>query len=193
MKKFMYRVGCRIAHHWWVLWSNIRYKRSNKSNTELSDEFIINSKEDLNRIAVNAYKKFSYKEDGIKELYDSIIPPPTAYNEACNGVLSDDCDGFHSLMYYILSKQPNNLKCYLLSVCAFGSSHCVMLFNYNNEWYLCDYDKIYSGCKNIKESINRYNVQFVSRYCAKSEVLFNSLIEYDLIKNKFKLVKMSKV
>ena len=100
----------QIGNLWWVFWSNIRWCRATKNfplREEDTDKELANSSVDefyekLPNLINNIYKTFTWTEDGPDQLWDSIRPPAQCYEDAVNGALNDDCDGYHSAIYWIL-------------------------------------------------------------------------------------------
>ena len=105
--------------------------------------------------------------------------------------LKDDCDGFHALMLNCL--RANDIECYLLTVTAWRNGHCVLVFNLNGLWHVADYDTVYSGHKELQEAIDRYNVEYPKVYNINQEVFYNSLVDYDYAKGKYKITSVKKI
>ena len=125
----------QIGNLWWVFWSNIRWCRATKNfplREEDTDKELANSSVDefyekLPNLINNIYKTFTWTEDGPDQLWDSIRPPAQCYEDAVNGALNDDCDGYHSAIYWLLKN--NGIESYLISVANRNgkSAHCVYL------------------------------------------------------------------
>lgn len=169
---------------WWTFWSNIRFKNSERSDVDLlyTEDFAYNVKE-IKSLTRRIYDKFNYTKDGANQLWDAITPPPQNYLNYINGVVNDDCDGFHSTLYHCLHK--SNIECYLMSVSGIGSGHCVLVFRLNNLWHVVDYTIVYSGHKNLSDAIKEYNSSYKKIYGYKKEFLYNAIIKYDYDKKKF--------
>lgn len=60
-----------------------------------------------------------------------MCPPPYNYERYLKGVLKDDCDGFHALVYHCLFNC--DINCCLLAVESPKGSHCVLLFKYGDK------------------------------------------------------------
>ena len=129
------------------------------------------------------YKGFKWTADDIKDLGDSITPPAQCYKDFSDGLLEDDCDGFHSLVYHCLAK--SGMRCYLLSAIRVAGSHCVLVFENKGKWYVNDYSKVYDGYESLKEAVEAYN----KVYGKTSEVLYNGFIEFNYQTGKFRSVK----
>ena len=174
-----------IAIRVWCKWSNFRFKDSLQGfSVGLAEEDQISgSMAEIRKLIPRLYKRFTYTKDGIDQLGDAITPPPQTYQYFLDGELKDDCDGFHSLMHYVLSS--NGIKCYLLTAHAFRLGHCILLFTHKNKWYVNDYNTISGPSNSPAEAVAKYNEIFVNRYNAKSEVFYNGLVNYDYILGKF--------
>lgn len=186
---FFASIACKV---WWPHWSNFRWRKSIRSNIEIPDEDKITSIEKAGQVARQVYKKFDYTADGFDELWDSIVPPPQNYQNYLDGCVKDDCDGFHSTMYHFMYN--SNLESYLLSVIAFGVSHCVLLFKFDGLWHVNDYTTIHEGYNTPEEAISAYDEKYPKIYTnVKSEVFYNSLLKYNYEKGKFKNQKISEL
>ena len=190
MKKIL-NFFAQIAYHWWIFWSNIRFRKNERFNNEVLPEDKVSTVADVRNLAKKLYKSFEYKSDGVDQLFDAILPPPDAYKKYLTGKLKEDCDGFHSLLLQCL--KASNIECYLLAVNAKGSGHCVLIFYMNTLWHVVDYSSVYIGYKVAQNAINKYNTDFVEIYKAKSKVFANTLVDYNYDKGKFKLVKVKKI
>lgn len=182
-KNVFFKVIGNACISWWCFWSNIRFKKAIRKNIALLDEDKqIKSIIDITKIVDNVYKKFKWTSDGIDQLFDAITPPPQNYQHYVDGLLKDDCDGFHSSVYHILHN--NNLLCCLLTTNAINGGHCVLLFKFENKWYINDYKRIYGGNIDIEKTIKDYNEIYQKLYKSK-KVLYNGLVRYDYEKGKF--------
>lgn len=188
MKKFLWKLFSPFANEvWWPNWSNFRWRKALKDHA-LYEEHLVKNLTEIKALVKTLYKGFKWTADDIKDLGDSITPPAQCYKDFCNGVLEDDCDGFHSLVYHCLSK--SGVRCYLMSVISDDSSHCVLVFNYKDKWYVNDYSTVHNGFNTLKEAVEDYNLEFIKRYCKEgSEVVYNGFIEYNYVTGKFKSVK----
>lgn len=176
-----------IAKRWWVFWSNFRFRKAVRENIEILEEDKARTISEIKSLVKKLYKKFTWTKDGIDQLGDAVTPPPQNYKHYLNGELKDDCDGFHSLVYHCLHN--SGIECYLLSVIALNSGHCVLLMKLNNKWRVIDYTDVYNGYDTPQEAIESYNKEYVALYTkAESEVYANSLTRYNYEIGKFKLV-----
>ena len=164
-----------IAMLWWTSWSNFRYRKTVKFYDVIAEEDKANSLAAIKLIARNIYKKFKYKNDTRADLYDAIVPPTQNYINYTNGIVEDDCDGFHSTLYYCLAK--SDIECYLLTANTLGSGHCILLFSYKNEWYIDDYTTLYGGYAHAEVAIESYNKTYEKKYDGK--VIYNGLVKYN--------------
>lgn len=193
LAKFLGKIFCHLfVRFWWVYWSNFRYRKTNRFNTEIKEEDNVTTLKEVKDLVKRLYSKFKYTRDGLTELGDAIVPPPQNYQYYLDGEVKDDCDGFHSLVYHCIARSGH--KCYLLSVLTVGAGHCVLLFKLNNKWYVNDYTKVYKGFDTPQEAIADYNERFVDIYDGpKTEVYYNMIIEYNYEKGKFKNTSLKKI
>jgi hypothetical protein len=168
---------------WWPIWSNFRWRNAIRNNIGVNEGDKVSTYKELQTVAARLYKKFKYERDSITELWDSITPPPQNYQHYRDGKLSDDCDGFASLMYHVLYNC--GLKCYFMTVNTLGGSHCVILLNLNSKWHVCDYYTIYKGYETWQEAVQAYNEIFPSKYNIGHRVYFNGFIVYNYENGKF--------
>lgn len=181
----------KIAHKWWCFWSNFRFRKMERFDKSILEEDKVQTVNEIKNLCKKLYKKFTYTQDDITQLYDAILPSPQAYKNYLKGELKEDCDGFHSLVLHCL--KCNNIESYLLSVNAGFGGHCVLIFKHNNIWYVIDYDTIYSGSEDLSDIIDRYNDEYVKVYKEKHKVYNNCLIDYNYEKGKFKLTSVKKI
>ena len=176
---------------WWCFWSNIRFRKSKRfiSDVEFSNRLDIYNLpyteviKNIKQLVKNLYKSFKWTADGADQLWDAITPPPQNYQHYLDGILKDDCDGFHSLVHFCLSL--NQIECYLLTANEAGGGHCILTFKLNNKWHIVDYSTVYEGYDTLEEAVKAYNDVYVVKYKAKTKVLFNGLVNYDYDKGKF--------
>lgn len=187
MKKWLFKLFAPFANNvWWPLWSNFRWRKALKQ-CEVKSEDIVDNLVKIKVLVKKLYSKFKWVADDLRDLGDSITPPAQNYSDYLNGLLEDDCDGFHSLVYHCL--QASGVRSYLMSVVTDDMSHCVLVFNYKNKWYVNDYNKVYEGYATLKEAVEAYNISYLDCYCKDgSEVLYNAFIEFNYTTEKFKAV-----
>ena len=174
----------------WCHWSNIRFKQAERFSTFIQEADLINYFVDIRAIAKMAYENFEWTADGIDQLGDAIVPPPCAYNQIIKGKFKDDCDGFHAAMLHILL--INHIESYLLTANAIGGGHCILIFKYNDKWYILDYTRIYGPGTTAKEVIDIYNKEYPVRYKTK-EVIYNGIVKYDYTTGKYTRIPINKL
>ena len=188
MIKFLHKIG----NLWWCFWSNIRWRKSNRFYDEiLPEDLTIHSIDTMRKVVNRIYAKFKYTADGADQLWDCITPPPANYEHYVNGELKDDCDGWASVMNYVLHK--NNIEAYILSAEEIGDGHCICLFKLNDLWHINDYNSIHKGFKSVTECIEDYNKIYEESYKPKTPVYYNGIIKYDYQKGKFKLINIKRL
>lgn len=186
MKKFLWKLFAPFANEvWWPNWSNFRWRKAVKE-CPVDEEHLAKNLTQVKALVKELYKKFKWVADDATDLGDSITPPAQCYSDFLDGLLEDDCDGFHSLVYHCL--QASGMRCYLMSVVSDDGGHCVLAFENKGKWYVNDYSKVYDGYESLKEAVDAYNEQYIKRYCKEgSEVIYNGFIEYK--DGKFRSVK----
>lgn len=187
MNKFIEFFG-NITVDWWCFWSNARFKDAEHFNKEVDIEDSVYNFYDIQQLVRKLYANFEWTADDITELWDAMTPPPENYKIWKQEKLKDDCDGFHSLVYHCLKN--SGLDCYLFCVNAIGGGHCVLLFKYNDKWYVNDYTKIYEGFKLPIAAIEDYAAKYKDKYKLKSDVFFYGVVKYDYEDGKFHRVKL---
>jgi len=94
-------------------WSGIRHAGS-PVTTNVRRDLIPRNFSDIQKIADELRANFEYTRDGIDRLFDSIDTPASCWDRAFNpGPLKDDCDGFHSAVYWAVH---HNFRCWLLTL-----------------------------------------------------------------------------
>ena len=188
MKKFLWKLFAPFANEvWWPIWSNFRWRKVLK-DYPVAEEHMVKNLTETRALVKVLYNGFKWTADDIKDLGDSITPPAQCYKDFSDGLLEDDCDGFHSLVYHCLAK--SGMRCYLLSVVSDNGGHCVLVFENKGKWYVNDYYKVYDGYATLKEAVDAYNIEYIKRYCKEgSEVVYNGFIEFNYQTGKFRSVK----
>lgn len=188
IKTFLWKVFSPFANEvWWPIWSNVRWRNALKDHS-VADEYLVKNLTDIKILVRLLYKKFKWVADDATELGDSITPPAQCYKDFCNGLLEDDCDGFHSLVYHCLAK--SGVRCYLMSVVVASGGHCVLVFENKGKWYVNDYNKVYNGFATLREAVEDYNKIYLTSYHKEdNEVIYNGFTEYNYTTGKFKSVK----
>lgn len=192
LKKIL-NIGASFTNQvWWPMWSNYRWRNSTRHNIGIEPEDVVKNLRDLEKLLKKLLDKFQWTQDGPDQLYDSITPPPRNYERYREGILDDDCDGFHSLLYHCLYN--SDIECYLMSTCALKSGHCVLVLYFEDKWHVVDYGTIYNGYISLKEAIKNYNEAYPVIYSnAKSEVFFNGLLSYNYITGKLQSESIEKL
>lgn len=186
LTKFINNIKNRV----WVHWSNFRFRKCERFNDKISEEDKVNNDYKAADLVKKLYSKFNYTKDGFDQLWDAVLPPPEAYKRYQQGLLKDDCDGFHSLVYQCLN--GSYISCLLLVVTSPKSGHCVLLFNLNNVWHICDYKNIFRVEGKIGNVVEEYNKYYSLHYKTKP-VKYNCFIAYNYHKGKFKFLDYDKV
>ena len=174
----------------WVAWSNFLFKKLERFNTEVDESDKVKNIDDIAYLVRKLYSKFKYTKDGADQFYDAIVPPPETYKRYREGLLKDDCDGFHSLVYHCL--KASGFQCYLLITHSVKSGHCTLVFKYQDLWYVCDYTGIYGSTTDLYTTIEEFNLYFERTYSPEKPVNYNALIEYNYETGKFKFLNFDK-
>lgn len=174
-----------LLHTWWIFWSNHRWKDVERYNQVIENKELLDldSIDKIKSMTKNVYTKFEWTMDGADQLFDSICPPPYNYVRYKTGVLKDDCDGYHSLIYHIL--HANNIECYLMSVVDWLWGHCILLFKFEDKWYTMDYTSVHQSFDSAEEAIKSYTDDYAKR-CGRKYLDTNGFVEYDYEKGIWK-------
>ena len=177
-----------IRNFFWIIWSNFYYKskKAELHSTQIDSKDRVKNINEIDHLVKKLYRYFNYTKDSIELLGDAIIPPCEAYKQYKEGLLKDDCDGFHSLVYHCLIQ--SGLRAYLLTAQTNKSGHCVTIFKFEGLWYVVDYNTIYGSCRKLEPSIEEFNTYYESNYLRGDKVIINDLYEYNYTKGKFKLL-----
>lgn len=147
-------------------WSSIRHKDSPKHFTQEQQQkykiLIPKTLKMVHHLSQEIYHRFQYTNDSWDRLYDSIDSPASCVLKAFeNPPLKDDCDGFHSALYWFVS---HNFDCRLLTTVTqdIKNSHTLLLLKHNKKYYYIDYTYLSKEYKNIPLVIDdikkrRYN------------------------------------
>ena len=124
-------------------WSRIRHRNSIKTmsreDTLRFKPYIPKTINDVRDTAREINSRFQWTMDSWDRLYDSIDSPASCWSRAFNNPpLLDDCDGFHSALYWAVSFY---MKCRLLTVATkeISQSHSVLVIKFMNTYYLVNY------------------------------------------------------
>ncbi|EEG78943.1 hypothetical protein [Dethiobacter alkaliphilus] len=85
------------------------------------------------------HNNFVWTQDGPGRLFDSIDSPASCWDRAFNyPPLRDDCDGFHSALYWAVSQ---HFSCRLLTVATLPlhHSHTVLIIRNKGQYHLANY------------------------------------------------------
>ena len=128
-----------------VYWSNYR-NTNNLVKCPVEQDLDLSTVSKLAKYINKAYSKFTYTYDGPDELFDSMrFPAQCYYEQFVKGSLRDDCDGFHSALYHVMSQTSLlelGLKPYLLSITdRYGrGAHCFFIArNIDGKIFIQDY------------------------------------------------------
>lgn len=139
-------------------WSYLRHFRAVKKidSTPYAD-YIPTTAEGVKSLTGELHRRFDYTPDGADRLFDSIITPAAAWLEAFEDPpLKDDCDGFHSALYWAVS---HNFDCRLLTAVTedIRRSHTALAFmDKNNLLYLVNYRVVTPGQDCIEKIKDRF-------------------------------------
>lgn len=183
----------KLSLIWWCLWSSVRFAKQERFFHDVATQDKIKDNLDIIKLAKRVYSKFKYTQDDISQLWDAIVPPPQNYLNYRGGIIEDDCDGFHSAVYHVLANSHIIQDCYLMAVTAKECGHCVVVYRFDNKWYVLDYKKLYQGFDTLKEAYENYNKDYSKKYNAPSGVYYNGFVKYNYNKGVFYLVDISKI
>ena len=185
--KFLCKIYCDYIR---PLWSRIRWAKENRGNSSPIER--VHSILDIKQLVKTLNKSFCYTMDDISEAFDSLKPPSMVYQSYVDGKFKDDCDGFHTCVYHILAN--SKVECWLLTLITkdIMTSHTVLLFEFENKWYIDDYDYVHGGLDSVEEMVETYKNIFVKNYRTKP-VIYINFLKYDYVKGTFYNVKESEV
>lgn len=144
----------------------------------------IQSLSDINNIVNNINNIFIYKKDFIDEIHT----PAQCYKNYHDNNFYDDCDGFHSAVYHILSK--NNIEQWLITqVFTNMQGHTFLLFKYIGLYGIIDYKNIKFGIVSQKY-IN--NILKYYKY-DDGEYMYHYIWKWDYEKKKYVNCKESEL
>lgn len=63
--------------------------------------------------AKKLWAHFQYTYDDVTQLFDAMRSPATCYAEYKQGILRDDCDGFHAALYHMVHR--GGRECFLIT------------------------------------------------------------------------------
>ena len=163
-------------------WSKLRWKyNDNKYNFDIEIEKTLNG---IEKLAKSVYSVFEWTMDGVSQLFDAYRHPYQCYNDYITALqtgkkIKDDCDGFHTVLYYIL--EQNQIPSGLLTIVDknITQSHTVCIFYLNFKYYIIDYDKIYNGYTSLDNCVTNYILQ------KKYNYLYSTIHKFSYDKNKF--------
>lgn len=165
---------------WRVTWSNIK---NNGDITEISVVESIDSKDTafltkLRALTKEVYSKFAWTMDNAEDLFDCMRTPARCYSDFKQGVLSDDCDGFHACIMQILKKSNTDSVLLTYMVPNLNDCHTILAAKNNNYYYKVDYT-----------TVTKYNSLTLLIESIKSK--HPDLIAYNLVKfdNKYYIVE----
>ncbi len=108
-------------------------------------------------IAYELYSRFQYTNDNWDRLYDSIDTPISCVIRAFeNPSLKDDCDGFHSALYWFVS-QTFNTRLFTVVTNDIRSSHSLLICQYNKQYFYVDYTYISDFFNNVNDAALHLN------------------------------------
>ena len=134
---------------------------------------------DVERVTHELWNRFAYTHDGWDRLYDSIDSPASCWMRAFEKTpLRDDCDGFHSGMYWLVSKMDGVRNCLLLTVATRGikQSHTVLFFSLGASFYLVNYRYVSQYLRGLEEAIEDLKRQ---HYRSRVDIISLELSEWD--------------
>ena len=142
-------------------WSAIRHKHSPKELTPAQynkyRHLIPNHNSQIITTAQQINNRFKYTNDSWDRLYDSIDTPASCVLRTFERPpLRDDCDGFHSALYWFVSNS-RNYDCRLLTVVTNNivDSHSLLLIkNRHSEYFYIDYTYQSQLSKTIPPLVN---------------------------------------
>ena len=142
-------------------WSRIRHQRSpRKLSTAQAAKYknlIPRSMTQIGRTAQEIYSRFQYTNDSWDRLYDSIDTPASCVLRTFERPpLREDCDGFHSALYWFVSQ---TFDCRLLTVVTenIHDSHSLLICRDRQRYFYIDYTYISQLFNSVSDAVEHIN------------------------------------
>lgn len=171
-------------------WSRIRWCRKRKIEAYPLQDHITETYT-IQTMCSDVYRKFTWTMDDITQLGDSYAPVEYMYNQYVDSATTgkkfqDDCDGFHSVIYHILTQNGYDCVLFTIATKPITKSHTMVIFKKDDCYYLINYTSVqkYTVGTTIQKIVDTYN----ATHGLKKEHYWN-LHKYDYDKNIFYTVK----
>lgn len=159
------------------VWSTWRYRNSIKGLDDDYSEYIPATIFSIKKLATELYERFSFKMDGLYELFDAIDSPASCWQKAfTEAPLEDDCDGFHAALYWAASF---NFDCRLFTVVVNNiiNSHTILCVKHDCKYFYLDYTFLSVGFDSMDELLEHiYNRRYRPR---NLEIIAHELSYWD--------------
>ena len=187
MIRFFCKLWCDYLR---LFWSSIRWCRKRKITSNTVVEKVDSTITSVRAMCNKVYSKFEWTIDDFSQLFDSLRPCGYLYNwyqeSTKENPLKDDCDGYHSIIYHILTANGFNAAIFNVVTSPISKSHTMTLYKRDNNYYLVDYTSVikYSGGVKIQDIVDDYN----KRHGYKKEHYWN-VQKYNYTQAKFYNIK----
>lgn len=124
--------------YWWSLVRHLKSKKYSDCRPDLYPEDMF----DIRELSQLLYKNFSYRRDGVLNLFDSLNSPAQLWEDILKKPpLVDDCDGFHGALYWAVH---HNFDCALMTLVTkdLGQSHTCLYVENGGLHYYVEYDYV---------------------------------------------------
>lgn len=145
-----------------LFWSKIRWCGKRKIKAVPCTESLT-SLGDIRQMCKTVYRSFEWTMDDISELFDSFAPVEYLYNyyrdsEEAAEKFKDDCDGYHSVIYHILTQCGYDAALLTIATSPISKSHTMTLFKLDGKYYLVNYTSIIEyNTTDIQAIVDDYN------------------------------------
>jgi len=142
-------------------WSQLRHihtpNQPNQQQQQIYSQWIPKTIPTIKNIAYKLYNRFQYTNDHWDRLYDSIDTPISCVIRAFeHPPLKDDCDGFHSALYWFVS-QTFNTRLLTVVTNDIRSSHSLLICQYKKQYFYVDYTYISDFFDTINDAVLHLN------------------------------------
>lgn len=136
-------------------WSEFRHRDSPKCLDRLFYQYLIPSSLDqITSLSKKLFNRFEYTQDNLTMLFDSMDSPASCWLSAFeHPPLRDDCDGFHSALYWASSIY---FYCRLLTIMTIplAKSHtCLIIKEGPGVYWIVDYTRTKGPFSSVGEAV----------------------------------------
>ncbi len=169
MKKHLSKIWATQMRYYW---STVRHSKSPKRlSTEQAQKYkslIPRTASQIQKTAQEIYSRFEYTNDNWDRLYDSIDTPASCVLRTFETPpLRDDCDGFHSALYWFVS-QTFNTRLLTVVTDNIHDSHSLLICQANQNYFYIDYTYTSPSYPTVSHCVEHINQR---RYVSKNTAI----------------------